>query len=189
MKNPASLSHAELLEIVTGMAQILYGIEQDDGSWTYAADKEWCGGDVCEASAGLLDRFGLLPEAEDQGGPIQPATTPPGQGTGAQAGIQSPQGQSPDEPQGYTFSLDGSLFRRQRQFLLFLMERSRDKGKPRPQLPADAEEMLEGLISLTDEIADQAHDRYGIDCLLTSCESPSPTIESNGRDDPGDPVT
>jgi hypothetical protein len=26
--------------------------------------------------------------------------------------------------------------------------------------------LLEGLIELTDTIADQAHDRHGIDCLL-----------------------
>jgi hypothetical protein len=72
MKNPASLSHDELSEIATGMVQILYGIEHTDGSWTYAADKEWCGGDVCEAAAGLLDRFGLLPEAEDDGEAMEP---------------------------------------------------------------------------------------------------------------------
>jgi hypothetical protein len=28
---------------------------------------------------------------------------------------------------------------------------------------------LEGIINLLDEITDQAHDKYGIDCLL-SCE-------------------
>jgi hypothetical protein len=30
----------------------------------------------------------------------------------------------------------------------------------------DHENMLEGLISLTDAIADQAHDNYGVDCLM-----------------------
>ena len=45
MKNPASLSHDQLAEIVTGMVQVFYGTEQDDGSWKYAADKEWSGGE------------------------------------------------------------------------------------------------------------------------------------------------
>ena len=31
MKNPATLPHDQLAEIVTGMLQIFYGIEQDDG--------------------------------------------------------------------------------------------------------------------------------------------------------------
>ena len=32
------------------------------------------------------------------------------------------------------------------------------------------QELLEGLVNLTDAIADQAHDKHGIDCLLD--ESP-----------------
>ena len=72
MNNPANLARGQLIEIVTGMLQILYGKEHQDGSWTYAADKEWCGGDVCEAAAFLLGRFGLLPEAEDDGEPVEP---------------------------------------------------------------------------------------------------------------------
>ena len=31
---------------------------------------------------------------------------------------------------------------------------------------------MEGLISLTDEIADQAHDRFGVDCLLDESDQP-----------------
>ena len=30
----------------------------------------------------------------------------------------------------------------------------------------DHENLLEGLINLTDEIADQAHDNYGVNCLI-----------------------
>ena len=67
MKNPVTLSRDQLIEIVTGMLQILYGKEHSDGSWTYAADKQWCGGDICEGAALLLDRFGLVPEAERNG--------------------------------------------------------------------------------------------------------------------------
>ena len=70
MKNPASLARDQLIEIVTGMLQILYGRWHDDGSWTYAADKEWCGGDICEAAAGLLGKFDLVPECEGDGEPM-----------------------------------------------------------------------------------------------------------------------
>ena len=73
MKNPARLSHGELAKIVTEVLQILYGEERQDGSWTYAADKEWCGGDVCQDAAGLLDRYGLVPEADGHGEPMEPA--------------------------------------------------------------------------------------------------------------------
>jgi len=75
MENPARLSHRELVEIVTGVLQILYGKEHQDGSWTYAADKEWSGGDVCETAAGLLARYGLVPEADGHGEPMEPAAT------------------------------------------------------------------------------------------------------------------
>jgi len=73
MKNPARLSHGELAQIATGMLQILYGQQHRDGSWTYAADKEWSGGDVCEAAAGLLGHYGLVPEADGHGEPMEPA--------------------------------------------------------------------------------------------------------------------
>jgi hypothetical protein len=72
MNNPASLSHDQLVEIVTGIQQILYGIEHEDGSWTYELDKEWSGGDACEAVAGLLQPYGLVPEAERASEPISP---------------------------------------------------------------------------------------------------------------------
>jgi len=34
------------------------------------------------------------------------------------------------------------------------------------------QQLLEGLIELTDELADQAHDRHGVDCLLDAGEGP-----------------
>jgi hypothetical protein len=73
MKNPADLNHDQLVYIVTGTLQLLYGVEHEDGSWTYAADKEWRGSDVCEAAAGLLGQFDLFPEAEGVGEPMAPA--------------------------------------------------------------------------------------------------------------------
>jgi hypothetical protein len=72
MKNPANLSRDQLIEIVTGMVQVLYGVEHEAGLWTYAADKEWSGGDVCDGAAMLLDRFDLVPEVEGDGEPMEP---------------------------------------------------------------------------------------------------------------------
>lgn len=60
------------------------------------------------------------------------------------------------EMQDYSLRIDGPLLRRQRQWLLDLTERTTQEGL----------EHLEGIISLLDEIADQAHDRYGIASLL-----------------------
>ena len=61
-------------------------------------------------------------------------------------------------------NLDGPLFRTQRELLLRLADLARRK-QPYEPVPGD-EAMLEGLVDLTDPLADQAHDRYGIDCLL-----------------------
>lgn len=71
MKNPANLAQDELVEIVTGVVRILYGVQQPDGTWTYAANKPWCGGDVCEANATLLDRFDLVPQVNGDGQPME----------------------------------------------------------------------------------------------------------------------
>ena len=46
--------------------------------------------------------------------------------------------------------------RRQRQWLL---KQSNTASK-------DDQDVLEGIVALLDEIADQAHDRHGINCLL-----------------------
>lgn len=77
MKNPANLTRNALVEITTGMVQVLYGREHSDGSWTYAADKDWCGSDVCEAAAGLLGLHGLAPEAEGDGEPMEAVAVRP----------------------------------------------------------------------------------------------------------------
>ncbi len=61
MKNPANLTHEQLAEIVTRLVQIFYGTEGPDGRWTYAADKQWCGADLCDEVALLLERFDLTP--------------------------------------------------------------------------------------------------------------------------------
>jgi hypothetical protein len=68
-----------------------------------------------------------------------------------------------DEKQ-YTLHIDGKLFRAQRNLLMTIADFAR-KQQPYKPVAGDGQ-LLEGLLSLTDAIADQAHDRHGIDCLL-----------------------
>jgi len=69
----------------------------------------------------------------------------------------------------YYLTIDGPEFRRQRKLLLKLRTLA-DNGLPDFLGPGDVEQ-LDGVIHLTDELADQAHDRHGIDCLLEESES------------------
>ena len=69
----------------------------------------------------------------------------------------SEQAQQKQCQQIYTLRIDGPLLRKQRMALLDVS---------RLRLSEDAHEALEGVTALLDEIGDQAHDRYGIDCLL-----------------------
>jgi hypothetical protein len=64
----------------------------------------------------------------------------------------------------YNLQINGPLFRQQRVLLLDLAARwDRDTA----WLPdKEQRRSLEGVINLLDEIADQAHDVHGIDCLL-----------------------
>ncbi len=68
----------------------------------------------------------------------------------------------------YTLNLDGPAFRAQRELLLKIADLVRRKQSYTPA-PGD-EGLLEGLLNLTDAVADQAHDRHGIDCLLDGGE-------------------
>ena len=63
-------------------------------------------------------------------------------------------------------NINGPLFRNQRKLLLKIADMAHRK-QPYEPAPGD-EDLLEGLINLTDDIADQAHDEHGIDCLI--CE-------------------
>jgi hypothetical protein len=65
----------------------------------------------------------------------------------------------------YLLRIDGPSFRRQRLWLLEMADR----------LPEKDRNTLDGVVCLLDEIADQAHDRHGVDCLLT--EEP-PQVEA-----------
>jgi hypothetical protein len=65
----------------------------------------------------------------------------------------------------YLLSINGPLFRRQRELLLALAD---DLKNGRPcRLGPEQIELLDGLIGLTDSLADQAHDRHDIDCLIS----------------------
>ena len=151
MKNPADLSRDELIAIITGLLQILYGHESDNGAWIYAADKEWSGGDVCEAAASLLDRFNLVPTTDGDGEPME-----------CEGRLLA--GAGDDQVPRYALRIDGPQLRAQRQLLLDLMQ----CVKRQTALAGDPnnEHLLDGLINLTDELADQAHDNFGVDCLF-----------------------
>ena len=56
----------------------------------------------------------------------------------------------------YALRIDGPLLAKQRQWLLDLTEHTSNESR----------DHLEGIIAFLDEIADQAHDQYDIDCLL-----------------------
>lgn len=64
----------------------------------------------------------------------------------------------------YELAIDGPLLRRQRALLAILADDAHN-GRA-VQLGSDHAALLEGLIELTDAIADQAHDEHGVDCLL-----------------------
>jgi hypothetical protein len=68
----------------------------------------------------------------------------------------------------YALRLDGGAFRAQRELLMKIADLT-GRGQPYEPAPGD-EELLDGLLELTDEISDQAHDRYGIECLLSGDE-------------------
>ena len=71
--------------------------------------------------------------------------------------------------QNYVLSIDGPLLRQQRQLLIAreadLLDTEKFSAEP-GELAA-----VRGLIELTDAIADQAHDKYGIDSLLAPEDS------------------
>lgn len=68
----------------------------------------------------------------------------------------------------YDLAVDGPTFKVQRKRLLKLAD-TLNRGRQLPLIQID-KALLDGLINLTDEIADQAADRYGIDCLVSTDE-------------------
>lgn len=63
----------------------------------------------------------------------------------------------------YSLTIDGPLFRKQRELLIALADSARG-GRTMP-MGSEQSALLEGLVELTDAIADQAYDQ-GIDCLI-----------------------
>jgi hypothetical protein len=68
------------------------------------------------------------------------------------------------DPKDYTLRIDGPLLRDQRRLLLTLLDRTGEKV-PDVATAQNRRGLLEGIAELLAEIADQAHDRHGIDCL------------------------
>ncbi|MGO9110429.1 MAG: hypothetical protein ACLP9L_14495 [Thermoguttaceae bacterium] len=64
--------------------------------------------------------------------------------------------------------INGPLFRNQRLLLMKIADLVHQK-QPYEPAPGD-DDLLEGLVNLTDDIADRAHDQHGIDCLLEEDE-------------------
>jgi hypothetical protein len=60
--------------------------------------------------------------------------------------------------------IDGPLFRAQRRLLLKITDLAQKKKTYKPA-PGDSD-LLDGLVNLTDLIADDAHDEHSIDCLF-----------------------
>jgi hypothetical protein len=85
----------------------------------------------------------------------------------------------------YLLAIDGPLLRRQRILLMQASEAAHRKAPLCFREESDRE-LLEGLVAMLDEIADQAHDRYGIDCLLEANAEKTDAISEEGRRD-GEP--
>ena len=149
MREPHDLSYHDLQRIVESIQGFLYIDHDDAGRQIWNPDKEWSLGDACDHVGYVLSQHDLVPEDRR---------------------ILAENGHP------YVLGLiDGPAFRKQRQLLLTLIDTSRE-GKAYAASHAD-EQLLSGLVNLTDAIADQAHDKHGVDCLLDAeplcdCQKP-----------------
>jgi len=85
-----------------------------------------------------------------------------------------------DNKHTYALRIDGPLLAKQRELLLKVFD-TVFRGDPyEPESPND-QDLLQGVIALLDEIADQGHDQYGIASLLEpeadESETPNPDNE------------
>jgi hypothetical protein len=79
-------------------------------------------------------------------------------------GVPAPGGSEAASACQYELDIDGPTLRAQRGLLVELVQHG---GTQAPlEIDPGRRDLLEGLVNLTDAIADQAHDRHGIDCLL-----------------------
>ncbi len=70
-----------------------------------------------------------------------------------------------DNLHDYALRIDGPLLADQRRLLLKVMD-TVFRGEPYVAETPKDDELLQGLAVLLDEIADQAHDRHGLDSLI-----------------------
>jgi len=96
----------------------------------------------------------------------------------ADESLVSNRAMSKQPEQQYWLRIDGGLLRQQRLLLLTLVDSLR-RNVPMAPRTQDATDLLEGISALLDEIADQAHDQYGIDCLLAHQEEDPPDQTAN----------
>jgi hypothetical protein len=136
-----------LLETIPGIAFLLF---DENGDAQYAGET-----DVCwDNQTTVRDRLGhvmlVCPDEHQWPASLPDATTAVPEGSLC----------------SFDLAIDGALLQAQRRRLMELMD-ALQRGK-RMQLDLYDQNLLEGLINLTDEIADQAADRYGIDSLLSN---------------------
>ena len=67
----------------------------------------------------------------------------------------------------YALRIDGPLLANQRRLLLKLLD-AVSRIEPYVLTARHDENLLQGIVTLLDEIADQAHDQHGIESLLTA---------------------
>ena len=82
----------------------------------------------------------------------------------------------------YLLTIDGPLLRNQRQLLLKLLDAACRKTAFRFEGDNDRA-LLAGLAAMLDEIADRAHDRFGIDCLLETTDEEADQTADGDRCD------
>jgi len=116
------------------------------------------------ATTNVYDSY---PEAADDASELDNVIVMPLMFEKEAAGVAEPE---TTKPRPYSLVIDGPTFRSQRELLLKLQKVAAGRT---PNVPDRGDrELLEGLIELTDELADQAHDRHGVDCLMDAGEGP-----------------
>jgi len=147
---PVCAQHAKgVLETIPGLALLVF---EDNGEAQYAG-----GTDVCwDGQETVCDQNGqatlVCPEGHQWPAVVDGVTA-------------TPVASSKTKTSSYDLRIDGPLLRAQRERLLELAN-GLQRGIPIQAAPDDRR-LIDGLINLTDEIADQAADRYGIDCLVS----------------------
>lgn len=134
-----------VLETIPGIALLLFD-ESGDAQYAGETDVRW------DSQSAVRDRLGhvtlLCPDGHQW-----PALQPDAIATVPEGSLCS-----------FDLAIDGALLQAQRRLLLELMDALH--GGKQTQLDHNDQHLLEGLINLTDEVADQAASRYGIDSLL-----------------------